>query len=332
MIDASEGTLAELRAAVQPVYDEIEKDPGTKATINAIEALRANSTAAPDAVKCNVAASSPAPPAAAGVSPIDGTWRVCYTLEELMAAGALEGENRPENAGCGTKTFRQGQFWELRDGSLFDPGEPHGTFTVEGSTVTLTPKDEPETWQFEWSTFTDTLTFKKAGNGGPTGFVVKPFHKVADLASPLVGTYKTSFSKEELVSSCCSRPGRGKRWQLGRLHRSTWTKVTFTQATSPRGQRATYSATKDQSSSPLTRAETRLNVRRSVEPLPRHAHLRATDEELPTPYVLKAGRACPDLTAVAGSGRPGPNAGRLLRLTCAQVLLTDRPLFGADRF
>ena len=76
-----------------------------------------------------------------------------------MAAGADQSENRPENAGCGTKTFRKGRFWELGDGSLFDPGRPNGTFMVEGSTATLTSKDEPETWQFEWSIYTDTLTF-----------------------------------------------------------------------------------------------------------------------------------------------------------------------------
>ena len=61
MIDASPGTLMELRNAVQPVYDEIEKDPGTKATIDAIKALKASSKAAPDAVECNVAATTPSP-------------------------------------------------------------------------------------------------------------------------------------------------------------------------------------------------------------------------------------------------------------------------------
>ncbi len=181
MIDASAGAIAELRTAVQPVYDEIEKDPGTKATIDSIEALKAGSNAAPDAVECNVAASTPPPLPAAVVSPIDGTWRVCYTLEELMAAGAEADENNPGNAGCGTKTFRKGRFWELLDGFPFDPGSPNGTFAVEGSTVKLESGQFAETWQFEWSIYNDTLTFKKAGKGGPTGFVVKPFHKVPDL-------------------------------------------------------------------------------------------------------------------------------------------------------
>ena len=66
MIDASEGTLAELRAAVQPVYDEIEKDPGTKATIDAIEALRAASTAKPDASQMQRRSESTPPPPAVG--------------------------------------------------------------------------------------------------------------------------------------------------------------------------------------------------------------------------------------------------------------------------
>ena len=294
MVDASEGTLAELRTAVQPVYDEIEKDPGTKATIAAIEGLRAASSAKPDAVECNVAANTPAPPAAAVVSPIDGTWRVCYTLEELMAAGADQGENQQDNAGCGTKTFRKGKFWELGDGSLFDPGSPNGTFTVEDSTVALRPASETETWQFEWSIFNDTLTFKKAGDGGPTGFVVKPFHKVADLASPLVGTYKTSFTKEELVASPLL-------YEIGEANDGNWGeftvmfdpdgKVTFTQANTitSSSTSGTYSATQDHVvlayDEGANIGETfgaRWSLFRDTLTFER------TDEELPTPYVVKA--------------------------------------------
>jgi TRAP-type C4-dicarboxylate transport system substrate-binding protein len=294
MVDASDGTLAELRAAVQPVYDEIEKDPGTKATIDAIKALRAASTAKPDAVECNVPVISPAPPAAAVVSPIDGTWRVCYTLEELMAAGADAGENQQGNAGCGTKTFRKGQFWELRDGFLFDPGTPNGTFTVEGSTVALKAKSETETWQFEWSIFNDTLTFKKAGAGGPTGFVVKPFHKEADLASPIVGTYKTSITKEELAASPLlydSHEANDGNWGDFTITFDPDGKVTFTQAnaiiSSPTS--GTYSATEDHITLAYTEGanidETfgaRWSLFRDTLTFER------TDEELPTPYVVKA--------------------------------------------
>ena len=186
MIDASEGTLAELRAAVQPVYDEIEKDPGTKATIDAIEALSASSKVAPDAVKCNVAVTTPSPEVAAAVSPIDGTWRVCYTLDELMAAGAEQSENQPGNAGCGTKTFRKGQFWELGDGGLFDPGRPNGTF---GESLDGNPDLQGRTGKTGNSSGASSLTRSPSRRLAPaaTGFVVKPFHKVADLAKPTRG-------------------------------------------------------------------------------------------------------------------------------------------------
>ena len=58
-VAAPEATISDLRRAVQPVYDEIEKDPGTKATIEAIEALRASTGATPDAVELLSSRASP---------------------------------------------------------------------------------------------------------------------------------------------------------------------------------------------------------------------------------------------------------------------------------
>jgi TRAP-type C4-dicarboxylate transport system substrate-binding protein len=198
---ASQAAGAALRAAVQPVYDEIEKDPDTKATIAAIEALKTSSTAAPDAADCTMAAVPSPSVAPTAVSPIDGTWEVCYNRDEFLAAGPVAGEDQPGNIGCGTKTFRMGRFWELTKDAPFDPGHPNGTFTVDGTTVTLFSGPDAETWQFSWSLFQDTLTFKKSGTGGPTGFIVKPWHKVADARSPIEGTYATSFTRDELAAS-----------------------------------------------------------------------------------------------------------------------------------
>lgn len=184
VVAAPQATISNLRRAVQSVYDEIEKDPGTKATIEAIDALRASTDATSDVANCSAASASPTaepvtPPAV--VSPIDGTWAVCFTHDEFLAAGPIEeGEDRPDNVGCFNSTFRKGQFWILTEGEPFDPGLPRGTFTIDGTTAILVSPGDGETWRYSWSLYQDTLTFRKLGHPMPTMFVVKPLHKVED--------------------------------------------------------------------------------------------------------------------------------------------------------
>jgi TRAP-type C4-dicarboxylate transport system substrate-binding protein len=181
-VAATQAAISDLRRAVQPVYDEIEKDPGTKATIEAIDALRASAGATPDVVKCSAASASHepvTPPAIA--SPIDGTWAVCFNHDEFVAASPGVGEDRPENIGCFDTTLRKGQFWTTLPGAALDLQHPNGTFTADETTVTLiSPESGPEIWQYKWSLFKDTMTWKKDCVACPTGLAVKPFHKVAD--------------------------------------------------------------------------------------------------------------------------------------------------------
>ncbi len=59
------------------------------------------------------------------------------------------------------------------------------------------------------------------GIGGPTGLVVKPFHNVPDLESPIAGTYKTSFTKEELAASPLL-------YDTGELNNENWGDLTIT--------------------------------------------------------------------------------------------------------
>jgi TRAP-type C4-dicarboxylate transport system substrate-binding protein len=180
-VAAPQATISDLRRAVQPVYDEIEKDPGTKATIGEIEALRASIGAPPDVVNCSAASASPepvTPPAI--VSPIDGTWAVCFTHDEFVAASPGIGEDRPENIGCFNTTLRKGQFWTTLPDAALDLQHPNGTFTADQTKVTLVSPEFGETWQYKWSLFKDTMTWKKDCVVCPTGLAVKPFHKVAD--------------------------------------------------------------------------------------------------------------------------------------------------------
>ncbi|MGZ8770425.1 MAG: TRAP transporter substrate-binding protein DctP [Aeromicrobium sp.] len=182
-VTASQADIAAFRSAVESVYDEIEKDPGTKSTIEAIDALRASASSAPVAIECSAAAASPTavpvqPPAV--VSPIDGTGAVCFTRDEFLAAGPGIGEDRPDNIGCFNTTLRRGEFWTTGPDAVLDLDHPNGTFTADETTVTLVSPEFGETWRYKWSLFKDTMTWKKDCVVCPTGLAVKPFHKVAD--------------------------------------------------------------------------------------------------------------------------------------------------------
>jgi TRAP-type transport system periplasmic protein len=195
IVAAPDGTLAELRQEVQSVYDELEKDPQTKATIEMISSLR--STTAEALVPCGSAAPTGSPPVFAPTL-LDGVWSVCFTREEYLAAGADAGEDNPDNYGCGISIFENGRFWGLRPGAPL--GQPGATYVVEGNRITLVSPSDGETWEFTWSLFKDALSFKKTGPVGPTGFVVKPFQRVTG-PTPLDGTYQTSFTRDELAAS-----------------------------------------------------------------------------------------------------------------------------------
>ena len=114
------------------------------------------------------------------MSPIDGTWAVCFNHDEFVAASPGIGEDRPDNIGCFNTTLRKGQFWTTLPDAVLDLQHPNGTFTVDETTVTLVSPEFGETWQYKWSLFKDTMTWKKDCDVCPTGLAVKPFHKVAD--------------------------------------------------------------------------------------------------------------------------------------------------------
>lgn len=175
---------AALRRAVQPVYDTLNGDATTKAAIDAIEGLRSTTGSDDAVVACGDLAAGPSPSIAAVKSAIDGTWSVCFDREEYLAADPDAGEvNEPSNVGCGAKVFRLGQFYELAKDGTFDPRDPGGPFWVDKatSTVRLWSEHDSEMWEFKYSLYQETLTFQRSGPLGPTGFVVKPFHRVADV-------------------------------------------------------------------------------------------------------------------------------------------------------
>jgi TRAP-type C4-dicarboxylate transport system substrate-binding protein len=88
LVTASAAELAALRAAVQPVYDELERDPVTKRLIAEIESMR---TAAGEPLHC--------PASHAGAAGLEGAWRATVT----PAAGLRPRRRRtraPERSSC----------------------------------------------------------------------------------------------------------------------------------------------------------------------------------------------------------------------------------------
>jgi TRAP-type transport system periplasmic protein len=176
---ASPASLDAFRQRLQAVTDEMAKDPATKATIDAILALR-GPVDAPDVV-APCPKTVPHPSVSTGPTALDGTWKTSFTKADLIASPLLmdNGEINDGNWGDFTMTFGHGKFTSTQSNSV-EHGTGSGTFTVTGDAVTLHLDQTGETFAFRWSIFKNTLTFKRDETigGGPTPTLVKPWTRV----------------------------------------------------------------------------------------------------------------------------------------------------------
>jgi hypothetical protein len=124
-LDASRAEVAALRRAVQPVYDQLERDPQTRRYIRQIEAMRQGISPEP-APGC-----AQTPPLAQKAGPLDGVWQVTDTAADLQAAGVSQGDIIPENYGTFTLVIDRGRFAVTQENTLACTWE-YGTFTVRG--------------------------------------------------------------------------------------------------------------------------------------------------------------------------------------------------------
>lgn len=192
VVAASPADLAGLRAAVRPVYRTLEASPATRAFISQITAMRQAVGGSPDSLTCASARNTGQGSRVA--SPLEGTWQVTYTKQELLAAGADPTliSLSEETWGHFALTFSSGRWWLRLTGG--DPAVPpndrlaHGTYVVAGDKVLFHLRDHDyigsgtEVWgPYIWSVYRGTLTFKRdgwtGGTQGPTGLVVKPWRK-----------------------------------------------------------------------------------------------------------------------------------------------------------
>jgi TRAP-type C4-dicarboxylate transport system substrate-binding protein len=178
---ASQAALVAFRQKLQPVTDEMAKDPATKATIDAILALR-GPVDAPDVVApCPKAAPSASP--STGPTPIDGVWKTSFTKADLIASPLVgSGEINDGNWGDFTFTFESGRVSYTQSNQLGNSSSS-GTFGIKGDALTMAfdqGANAGETFGYRWSIFKNTLTFKRDETlgGGPTPFLVKPWTRV----------------------------------------------------------------------------------------------------------------------------------------------------------
>ncbi len=176
---ASQAALDAFHQKLQPVTDEMAKDPAIKATIDAILALR-GPTDAPDVVApCPKVVPSASP--STGPTALDGTWKTSFTKADLIASPLLvdNGEINDGNWGDFTMTFSHGRFTATQSNTL-EHGTSSGTFTVTGDALYLSIDQTGENFAYRWSIFKNTLTFKRDETigGGPTPYLVKPWTRV----------------------------------------------------------------------------------------------------------------------------------------------------------
>ena len=176
---ASPAERAALRKAVQPVFDELERDAETKERIAAIEELRDDQVVSAAATpRCGHAGRSAAKH---GATAIEGLWQTTWTRDELIAAGVA-----PKDA----EALRGHHTAEFADGSFTFQGDPGsgnsatGTYTLDGDTIRLvfatgvglelgTPFD------LRWNVYRDSLTFSAApGREALRAFLTEPYTRV----------------------------------------------------------------------------------------------------------------------------------------------------------
>lgn len=174
LVTASPAARAALRRAVQPVYDELERDSLTAELIEEIESMRDQQGAASEPLTC--------PRALPGTRPavLDGLWRANVTREDLRAAGAqLEQLERAE--GSWTVEFEEGR-WTARN--LGSGHVYRGTYAVSGDVLRETVRScnpanictSGAVEEYTWSVYRDQLSLARIPG--------RPFN-VAAIATPL---------------------------------------------------------------------------------------------------------------------------------------------------
>ena len=188
---ASEEQLAALRAAVEPVYEELESDPLTAAYLDEITTIKNELGAPPDTAACDdepTAAVSEPPEGRPTV--LDGVYEVSTTADDLTAVG--DPSPIPENWGDWVYVFDSGRFAFTQENDRACTWG-YGTYEVSGERIAWTVLDggaveapnsafnrPGEYFVFSWELGGDTLTLGRVpGEISPENFMAKPWHRTS---------------------------------------------------------------------------------------------------------------------------------------------------------
>ena len=146
IVNARPADAAALTRAARPVYDEIERDPVSKALIADIRALKASTPKGPTEVAAReCAAKAPSTPGRALASDaLNGTYRWRLTQAGATAAGIPDD---PDIGDVVTVTMRNGKWL---GGESVEAGGATGTYKIVGKRLVFTwpAEDLTTTWTF----------------------------------------------------------------------------------------------------------------------------------------------------------------------------------------
>jgi len=186
-LTATPAEVAALRRAVQPVYDQLQRDPQTRRYIQQITAM-SNEVPAEPAPGCG----NPAVPGVAA-GQLDGVWQYTDTPADLQAIGAPQGDIVPENYGTFTMVVDRGRFAVTQENAQACTWS-YGPFTVRGDRFEQLVTDgggiaptgaanKPgELFTFRWSRYRGVLTlYPVQGAVSPTP--PKPWLRISTTPS-----------------------------------------------------------------------------------------------------------------------------------------------------
>jgi TRAP-type C4-dicarboxylate transport system substrate-binding protein len=183
LVEATPAQREALEAAVEPVYQMIERSPGNAEAIAQIRDLKGD--AEPDTVDCG-GTSEPASDGQTPEAELEGTFRTTLTEDELANSPLLydPGEVNDENWGELTLKLSDGRVHYTIENNR-DDWEASGTYTTDGDVIKLQLDEIGETWGFRWSLYRGTLKLERDEELGvppelhaPTPLLVKPWRRL----------------------------------------------------------------------------------------------------------------------------------------------------------